>query len=53
MIGEYLEFINYLKKPTKPLKKWSNAIRKEPAVGTQGIAVASWELTVVEFYAAI
>ena len=50
---EYYEFINYLKKPRKPLKKWSTVVTKEPTVGTQGIVVASWELTVVEFYAAI
>ena len=53
MIGEFSEFIIYLKKPIKPLKKWSADVTQEPAVGTQFIAVASQELTVVEFYAAI
>ena len=53
MIGEFSEFINYLKKPRKPLKKRSTAVTQELAVGTQGIVVASRELTVVEFYVAI
>ena len=53
MIGEFSEFINYLKKPKNPFKKWSTAATEEPAVGTKGIVVASRELTVVEFYAAI
>ena len=53
MFGEFSEFIIYLKKPIKPLKKWSTAVTQEPAIGTQGIVVASRELTVVEFYAAI
>ena len=35
------------------MKKLSTAVTQEPAIGTQGIAVASQELTVVEFYAAI
>ena len=50
---EYSKFINYLKKPIKPLKKWSISVTQEPVLGTQGIVVASRELTVVEFYAAI
>ena len=50
---EYSQFINYLKKPRKPLKKWSTTVTQEPVVGTQGIVVASRELTVLELYAAI
>ena len=38
---EYSQFINYLKKPRKPLKKRSTTITQEPAVGTQGIGFAS------------